>query len=110
MELSFGEILLILVIAFLVLGPEELVRRSRQIGRFVGRMKAEANNFRIMAEEEMLKLDDQKRKLKDIGQQAREHMEAATAKISTNSGVTGDLPTVEGAGSAKKSDEGPHDG
>jgi Sec-independent protein translocase protein TatA len=68
MELSFGEILVILVIAFLVLGPDELVRKSRDLGRFVGRLKHQANNFRVMAEEEILKLDEEKRKLRELGE------------------------------------------
>jgi len=66
MELSFGEILVILIIAFLVLGPDELVRKSRQVGRFIGKMKAEANNFRVMAEDEILRLDEEKKKLKEL--------------------------------------------
>lgn len=55
MELSFGEIVLVGLIAFLVFGPEDFVRRSRQFGVWVGRMRTQAQNFRIMAEEELTK-------------------------------------------------------
>jgi Tat protein translocase TatB subunit len=55
MEISFFELLLIALIGFLVLGPEELLRRAHQLGRFVRKMRTEMNNFRILAEEELIK-------------------------------------------------------
>ena len=61
MELSFGEIVLVALIAFLVLGPDELVRRSRDLGRWVGRIKSQARNFRILAEEELLRASEAKK-------------------------------------------------
>lgn len=57
MELSFSEIVVIAVIAFLVLGPEELIRKSQQLGRYWGKLKSQINNYRILAEEEVLKKD-----------------------------------------------------
>ncbi len=57
MELSFGEIVVLAILAFVVLGPDELVRQSRRLGRFVGKIRTEARNFRIMAEEEILSAD-----------------------------------------------------
>lgn len=54
MELSFSEMLLVAVIAFIVLGPEEMVRRSQQLGRWVGKMRSEARNFGIMAQESLI--------------------------------------------------------
>lgn len=55
MEVSFGEMLLVLLIAFLVLGPKELAIQANKLGRFMGRMKHQWNNFRVMAEEQLLK-------------------------------------------------------
>jgi len=61
MDLSFTEMLVIGVIAFLVLGPQELARKAAQLGRFIGKMKNQMNNLKEMAKEELLKdikLDD----------------------------------------------------
>ncbi|MEO5666699.1 MAG: twin-arginine translocase TatA/TatE family subunit [Bdellovibrionota bacterium] len=53
MELSFSEILVVCLVAFLVFGPEDFIRKSRQFGEWMGRMKAHTQNFRVMAEEEL---------------------------------------------------------
>jgi Sec-independent protein translocase protein TatA len=55
MDFSFSEILLICLIAFLVLGPEEFIKKSQEIGRMVGRLKTQAKNFSVMAQEEITK-------------------------------------------------------
>jgi len=55
MDLSFSEILVVCLIAFLVFGPEEFVRRSHELGKFIGKFKTQAQNFRVMAEEEIVK-------------------------------------------------------
>jgi Sec-independent protein translocase protein TatA len=55
MELSFSEILVVCLVAFLVFGPEDFIRRSRQFGEWMGRMRSQAQNFRVMAEEELSK-------------------------------------------------------
>lgn len=52
MDFSFIELVLVAVIAFLVLGPEELIRKSQQVGRWVGKLKTYGNNLRVLAEEE----------------------------------------------------------
>lgn len=53
MELSTLELVAIAMIALLVLGPEEMIRQSRRLGKFVAKLKTEANNFRIMVESEV---------------------------------------------------------
>jgi Sec-independent protein translocase protein TatA len=68
MELSFSEMFLVVIIAFLVLGPEELVKRSRQMGQWVGKLRSEARNFGIMAQESLLKkseIEDVKKKFSE---------------------------------------------
>lgn len=52
MDFSFVELVLVAVIAFLVLGPEELIRKSQQVGRWVGKARTYGNNLRVLAEEE----------------------------------------------------------
>ena len=71
MELSFSEILVVCLVAFLVFGPEDFIRRSRQFGEWMGRMRSQAHNFRVMAEEELGKksalaqIKDEVKALKD---------------------------------------------
>ena len=55
MDISFMEMLVIALIAFVVLGPTELVKRAEQLGRFVGKLKTEMNNFKVLTREELLK-------------------------------------------------------
>jgi len=58
MEVSFMEMLLVGTFAFLVLGPKEMIRFSQSAGRWIGKMRTEMNNFKIMAQEQILKTDE----------------------------------------------------
>jgi sec-independent protein translocase protein TatB len=51
-EVGFTELLLISVLALLVLGPEKLPRVASQLGRWVGRARAMARQFREQLEVE----------------------------------------------------------
>ena len=64
MEISFPEILLIVAIALLVMGPKELIKTSQQIGRWVGKFRTQMNNFKVMLNEELLQ--EEKEKIKEI--------------------------------------------
>jgi len=50
--IDFSEILVIFGIALVVLGPEKLPRLARTIGRWVGRARAMARQFREQLEQE----------------------------------------------------------
>src|ERR1700730_5091527 len=52
-EGRFSEILLIFVLALVVLGPEKLPRVAAEVGRWVGRARAMARQFREQLEEEV---------------------------------------------------------
>ena len=54
MEVSFGELVLIALIALVVLGPKELALRAHQAGQWVAKMRTEMNNFKILAQERLL--------------------------------------------------------
>ena len=51
-EVGFSELLLICVIALLVLGPQKLPGLARQVGRWMGRARTMARQFRDQLEEE----------------------------------------------------------
>ena|SRR6185437_5759520 len=52
-DIGFSEVLLIFVIALIVLGPEKLPRLASQVGRWIGRARSMARQFREQLEEEV---------------------------------------------------------
>jgi sec-independent protein translocase protein TatB len=60
-EGRFSEILIILVLALIVLGPEKLPRVVSEAGRWVGRARGMARQFREQLEEEVQGADACKR-------------------------------------------------
>jgi sec-independent protein translocase protein TatB len=55
---GFSEILVILCIALLVLGPEKLPPLVARIGRFLGRARTMARQLREQIEREVDRIDD----------------------------------------------------
>src|SRR4029453_18654314 len=51
-EVGFSELLLIFALALVVLGPERLPKLAQQVGRWVGRARAMARQFRDQLDEE----------------------------------------------------------
>ncbi len=56
-EVGFTEIILILGIALLVLGPEKLPRLANQVGRWAGRARSMARQLRQQLDEEVQIID-----------------------------------------------------
>jgi sec-independent protein translocase protein TatB len=56
-EVGFTEIILILGIALLVLGPEKLPRLANQVGRWAGRARSMARQLRQQLDEEVRIVD-----------------------------------------------------
>lgn len=52
-EVGFSELLLIMALALVVLGPEKLPKVASQVGRWMGRARAMARQFRETLEEEV---------------------------------------------------------
>lgn len=52
-EVGFTELLVIFVLALVVLGPEKLPRLAAQVGRWIGRARAMAKQFRDQLEDEV---------------------------------------------------------
>ena len=65
-EVGFTEIILILGIALLVLGPEKLPKLANQVGRWAGRARAMARQLRQQLDEEVTVIDTD-----DFGPKAR---------------------------------------
>lgn len=60
-EVGFTEIVLILGIALLVLGPEKLPKLANQVGRWLGRARAMARQLREQLDQEV-RLDETERR------------------------------------------------
>ncbi|MEO8017627.1 MAG: Sec-independent protein translocase protein TatB [Pseudomonadota bacterium] len=58
-EVGFTELLLIFALSLVVLGPEKLPKLAQQVGRWVGRARAMARQFRDQLEEEAHNLETQ---------------------------------------------------
>ena len=56
-EVGFTEIILILGIALLVLGPEKLPKLANQVGRWAGRARSMARQLRQQLDEEVTIID-----------------------------------------------------
>ena len=72
-DFGFSEVLLTSVIALIVLGPEKLPRAASQVGRWMGRARAMARQFREQLEEEV-NLENVKKAHKE--EEARRETEA----------------------------------
>lgn len=45
-DIGFWEILMVLLVALIVLGPEQLTKSARIIGKMVGKMRANLDNIK----------------------------------------------------------------
>jgi sec-independent protein translocase protein TatB len=88
-EVGFTELLLIFALSLIVLGPERLPKLAQQVGRWVGRARAMARQFRDQLDEEAHNLETKMNidpgidtsmdtKPKDPSTQASTHVPATT--------------------------------
>ncbi len=98
-DFGFSEILVILVLALIVLGPEKLPGVVRRVGRWVGRARAMARQFQDQLEEE-LDLDERRRTAPAAPQEADPAAQAAHAETAYPD-FTSPAATVEPVASAE---------
>ena len=99
-EVGFTEIILILGIALLVLGPERLPKLANQVGRWAGRARAMARQLRQQLDEEVTVIDAD-----DFGPKARRA--PGTAAVGTPPPATPAPPTPTPAPTAEKPETTP---
>ncbi len=58
-SLGIGEILLIVFVAFLVFGPQQLPKVLREVGRIIGELQRAAMQAQSIGREEMWKMEQQ---------------------------------------------------
>ena len=94
-DIGFSEVLLIFVIALVVLGPEKLPRAASQVGRWVGRARAMARQFKEQLEEEV-NLENVRKAHKEAA--AKE--EAASKDAASGGGAAAGATGAAAAGAA----------
>jgi sec-independent protein translocase protein TatB len=88
-DIGFSEVLLIFVIALIVLGPEKLPRAASQVGRWVGRARAMARQFKDQLEEEV-----------NLENVRKAHKEAAAKEEAASKDAASGGGAATGAGAA----------
>lgn len=96
-DIGFSEVLLIFVIALVVLGPEKLPRAASQVGRWIGRARAMARQFKEQLEEEV-NLENVRKAHKETAakEEASKDKDAAGATSGAGTGETA-APAEPGA-------------
>ena len=92
-DFGFSEVLLTSVIALIVLGPEKLPKAASQVGRWVGRARAMARQFREQLEEEV-NLETVKKAHQE--EETRREAEAKKAAASSSGGGAGGTNAGDG--------------
>jgi len=92
-EVGFSEIVLILGLALLVLGPEKLPGLAEKVGRWTGRARAMARQLRTQLEQEVTL--DQMSKSRPMQAPPAYTPETASAPASTHEASTYEAPTQE---------------
>jgi len=102
MDLGFSEMLFILLLALIVLGPRRLPELARQLGRIMGDIKRASNDFQAQVQDEVRQLELEEA-AKDLGTSIDLNDEPAIPTILAPEGVVvRDTPPVPA-----KSEEGP---
>lgn len=84
-----GEVIVILVVALIVVGPKDLPGLIRRVGKFLGRMRAMAGDFRASFDEmaRQSELDDLRREIqemKGIGPYAKDSLVGDASAVSAD--------------------------
>lgn len=90
-DLTSSKLLILAVVALLVVGPKDLPALMRTIGRYVGMIRRQANEFRAQFEDAMREseLADLKKEVEQLGSEARDTLrETGSAVESHVSDVT----------------------
>lgn len=85
-EVGFTELLLIFALALIVLGPEKLPRVASQVGRWIGRARSMARQFREQLEDETILEETTPKKRPTAGATPSPADATSTADTATPSG------------------------
>jgi sec-independent protein translocase protein TatB len=93
-DLTSSKLLILAVVALIVVGPKDLPALMRTVGRYLGMIRRQANEFRAQFEEAMREseLSDLKKEVEQLGEEARGTLhETSSAVESHMSDVTREM-------------------
>ena len=93
-DLTSSKLLILAVVALLVVGPKDLPALLRTVGRYMGMIKRQADEFRRQFEDAMreTELADLKKEVEDLGKEAQSTLNEATQSVESHVGdVTREL-------------------
>lgn len=100
-----SELILLIIIGLLILGPERLPRVASQVGRWVGKARRTANQLRYQMEREiaLAEIDRTQSKKRDQDRGESDAKDAPTADEGADSGGAGDTDSAAGTGGGNDS-------
>ena len=93
-DLTSSKLLILAVVALIVVGPKDLPALLRTVGRYMGMIRRQANEFRTQFEEAMRETEiaDLKKEVEDLGREAKSTLDEAGRTVETHVGdVTREL-------------------
>jgi len=87
-DLTSSKLLILAVVALIVVGPKDLPALLRTLGRYMGMIKRQADEFRAQFDEAMREseLADLKKQVETIGRETQETLRDATQSVETQLG------------------------
>jgi len=87
-DLTSSKLLILAVVALIVVGPKDLPALLRTLGRYMGMIRRQANEFRAQFDDAMREseLADLKKEVENIGRDTQETLRDATQSVETHLG------------------------
>lgn len=87
-DLTSSKLLILAVVALIVVGPKDLPALLRTLGRYMGMIRRQANEFRAQFDEAMREseLADLKKEVETIGRDTQDTLRDATQSVETHLG------------------------
>ena len=87
-DLTSSKLLILAVVALLVVGPKDLPALLRTVGRYMGMIRRQANEFRAQFEDAMreTELAELKKEVEDLGRDTKATLSEATRTVETHLG------------------------
>jgi sec-independent protein translocase protein TatB len=85
-DLTSSKLLILAVVALIVVGPKDLPALMRTVGRYLGMIKRQANEFRAQFEDAMREseLSDLKKEVEQLGEEARGTLHETTSAVESH--------------------------
>ena len=93
-DLTSSKLLILAVVALIVVGPKDLPVLLRTLGKYMGMIRRQANEFRAQFEDAMreTELSELKKEVEELGRDTRDTLRKATQSVETQLGdVTRDV-------------------